>query len=54
MAQNENRNEYLRGLAIDYGVPLYVVRELSEMLGPDEDYDGLVTALEDYCDMAGT
>lgn len=44
------RNVYLSELASDYGVPMYVVRSLADVLGPDEDYDGLVSALEDYAD----
>lgn len=40
------RMEYLRGLSEDYGVPMAVVTALASMLGPSEDYDGLVTALE--------
>lgn len=49
----EERNCYLRELAEEYGVPMYVVRSLADMLGPNEDYDGLVSALEDYCEMFG-
>lgn len=43
-----NRKDYLNSLAEDFGVPLSVVRELAGVLGPDEDFDGLVTELEDY------
>ena len=43
-----NRRDYLNSLAEDFGVPLSVVRELAGVLGPDEDFDGLVTELEDY------
>lgn len=49
----EEREEYLQGLAEDYGVDMYVVRSISDMLGPNEDYDGLVSALEDYAYMMG-
>lgn len=51
--RNEDRDVYLRELAAEYGVPMYVVRSLADMLGPSEDYDGLVSALEDYSDMFG-
>lgn len=45
----ENREEYLTSLAEEYGVSLdYVVRPLAEMLGPKEDFDGLVTAVQDW------
>ena len=49
----QERMDYLRGLAEDYGVPMYVVTSLAEILGPNEDYDGLVTALEDWEDEYG-
>ena len=45
-----NRLEYLISLAEDFGVPMSVVRELSGVLGPDEDFDGLVTELDDIAD----
>ena len=44
----KNREDYLRSLADDFGVPPMVVYELSGMLGAEEDFDGLVTSLEDY------
>jgi len=43
-----NRKEYLKGLAEDFGVDLVVVLELAGVLGASEDFDGLVSALEDY------
>lgn len=43
----ESRAEYLAMLADEYGVPLHVVQALAGMLGPREDFDGLVTSLED-------
>jgi len=42
-----NRNEYLKGLAEDFSAPLSTVLFLAEMLGEDEDYDQLVTMLDD-------
>lgn len=42
-----SRDDYLRGLAEDYGVPLDAVLAIAEILGPDEDFDGLVSSLED-------
>lgn len=42
-----NRDEYLQGLADDYGVDLDVVLSLAMVLGPYEDFDGLVSMLED-------
>ena len=44
----EDREDYLSCLAEDYGLPLEeVVRPLAELLGPSEDFDGLVSSLED-------
>lgn len=42
-----DRDDYLNNLAEDYGLPEEVVRALAEVLGPDEDFDGLVSNLED-------
>lgn len=44
------RAEYLRSLAEDFDIPLSAVKMLANLLGPNEDFDGLVTELEDYCD----
>ena len=43
----ESRKHYLRCMSEDYGVPLEVVYSLADILGPSEDFDGLVNALED-------
>ena len=45
-----NRDEYLESLAEDYGIPLDIVLLLADLYGPLEDFDGLVTAVEDYAD----
>ena len=44
----EDRKSYLKCLAEDNGVDYRIVRELALMLGPNEDFDGLVVAIEDY------
>lgn len=44
----ESRAHYLKCLADDHGVPLDTVMLVADMLGPNEDFDGLVTSLEDY------
>ena len=44
----ENRREYLECLADDFGVDESIVFELAALLGPSEDFDGLVAMLEDY------
>ena len=40
------RKSYLDSLVVEYGET--VVYTLADLLGPSEDYDGLVIALEDY------
>ena len=41
----KNRNEYLESLSEEYGEDS--VMALAELLGPEEDFDGLVVVLED-------
>lgn len=43
-----DRKEYLESLADDYGVDVDTVFMLADMLGPNEDFDGLVTSLQDF------
>jgi hypothetical protein len=43
----ENRKDYLECLSEDYGVPLDIVYSLADLLGKNEDFDGLISALED-------
>lgn len=43
----KNRFDYLDSLADEYGVSTELVYNLADMLGPNEDFDGLVNALED-------
>jgi hypothetical protein len=43
-----NRREYLESLAANFGVDMSVVLTLASALGPNEDFDGLVSELEDY------
>lgn len=45
-----NRKKYLQELAQDFGLPFEVAFEIAEMLGENEDYDALLTTLEDYLD----
>lgn len=42
-----DRQAYLDSLAEDYGDLVYAV---ASMLPPSEDFDGLLTMLEDYSD----
>ena len=46
----ENRKDYLNSLAEDFGIDVDVVYSMASMLGKSEDFDGLVTSLEDYAD----
>jgi len=43
-----DRAEYLDSLVEEYGVDIDVVFNLAEILGPNEDFDGLVTTLQDH------
>ncbi len=43
-----DRFGYLESLAADHGVEFDVVLTLVDVLGPEEDFDGLVTSLEDF------
>ena len=43
----KNRRDYLDTLAEDLGLDRSTVYALAGVLGPSEDFDGLVTALED-------
>jgi len=41
-----DRKAYLEDLSSQYGAD--IVYALSDLLGANEDFDGLITALEDY------
>jgi hypothetical protein len=43
----KDRADYLAQLADEYGDTVYT---LASMLGANEDFDGLLTELEDYAD----
>ena len=43
----KNRKDYLNSLAVDYGVDRITVYSLANMLGETEDFDGLISELED-------
>lgn len=42
-----DRDDYLTCLSEDYGVSIDDVHSLAETLGENEDFDGLICALED-------
>lgn len=43
----KNRSHYLENLSEEMGIELEKVLALASLLGPCEDFDGLVTTLED-------
>jgi hypothetical protein len=44
----ENRRDYLENLALDYGIEKTEVFTIASLLGRDEDFDGLVSMLDDH------
>lgn len=43
-----DRNEYIESLADDYGVDTDTVSCIADLLGEEEDFDGLINSLEDF------
>lgn len=43
-----DRNDYLSAVADEYGIPLEAVYSLAYALGPDEDFDGLISIIDDF------
>ena len=41
----EDRGKYLESVAEDHGVPINIVVMMAELLGPNEDFDGLISEL---------
>lgn len=41
----KDRKDYLKNLAFEYGPIVYT---LADILGPNEDFDGLLSEIEDY------
>jgi len=46
----KDRKDYLKSLAEDFDMEYEDVLMLANTLGAEEDFDGLVSALEDYCE----
>lgn len=42
-----NRRDYLQSLAEEYGLSYTEVSTIADLLGPSEDFDGLISTLED-------
>ena len=45
----ESRKDYFEYLEDMYGIDFDTIVVLADMLGPNEDFDGLVSSLQDYC-----
>jgi hypothetical protein len=43
----KNRKDYLESLADEYGLSLDIVFSAADLLGESEDFDGLISALQD-------
>ncbi len=43
-----NRRDYLENLALDYGIDKTEVFTIASLLGREEDFDGLVSMLDDH------
>jgi hypothetical protein len=50
---NFDRFGYIRDLADNHGADLAAVIVMAELLGPEEDFDGLVTTIEDAAEGFG-
>ena len=50
---NFDRFCYIKDLAENHGADLPAVIEIADLLGPDEDFDGLVTTIEDAAEGFG-
>lgn len=50
----KSRDHYLRSLAEENGVDEESVFAIASVYGPNEDFDGLVTAVADLADDFGT
>lgn len=46
----KDRKDYLNSLAEEFDIDKSIVYSLAHMLGESEDFDGLVTSLEDYAE----
>ena len=47
----KNRAEYFEALAFDYDIDINSVHALADVLGSNEDFDGLIYAIDDYINM---
>ena len=49
----KDRKDYLNCLAEEYDIDRSIVYALASMLGASEDWDGLISSLEDYAESQG-
>lgn len=47
----ETRKDYLNDLAVRYNINPMIISGLAEILGDEEDFDGLISAIEDMDDL---
>ena len=47
----EPREDYLNDLAVRYNINPMIISGLAEILGDEEDFDGLISAIEDMDDL---
>lgn len=43
----KDRQNYLNSVSDEYGVDINTVNTLADVLGPSEDFDGLISMLQD-------
>lgn len=48
-----SRSAYLEGLAEEHGLQLLDIEPVVDLLGPNEDFDGLVVMIEDQAELLG-
>ena len=49
----KDRKDYLNSLAEEFDIDRSIVYAAADILGPEEDWDGLVSNLEDYAESQG-
>ena len=47
----DTREDYLNDLAVRYNINPMIISALAEILGDEEDFDGLIPAIEDMDDL---
>ena len=48
----KDRNDYLQSLAEEYNLDFQIVSAMANVLGPDEDFDGLISTLETAAELS--